>query len=143
MNKPILDKSLSITRGALPGSRKLMVAHGNFSVPFREVSLSGGEPRRLKTPAGTSTTNERRPARRGRHAGRNARQAAGLTTLFRRWTVRMSLTQTISIGQPEIAGRRREGRPSKGCEIYDHARPGRAAISDLERTVVSRYTSKV
>jgi len=40
MNKPILDKSLAITRGALPGSRKLML-HG---VPFREVPLSGGEP---------------------------------------------------------------------------------------------------
>ena len=39
MNKPILDKSLSITRGALPGSRKLMVD----GVPFREVALSGGE----------------------------------------------------------------------------------------------------
>src|SRR3569833_1508176 len=44
MNKPILDKSLSITRGALPGSRKLMLAHGNFSGPFREVPLSGGDP---------------------------------------------------------------------------------------------------
>jgi len=44
MNKPILDKSISITRGALPGSRKLMLAQGNFSVPFREVPLSGGEP---------------------------------------------------------------------------------------------------
>src|SRR6201986_4707967 len=40
MNKPILDKSLSITRGALPGSRKLLVD----GVPFREVALSGGEP---------------------------------------------------------------------------------------------------
>jgi len=40
MNKPILDKSISITRGALPGSRKLMVD----GVPFREVPLSGGEP---------------------------------------------------------------------------------------------------
>jgi phosphomethylpyrimidine synthase len=44
MNKPILDKSLAITRGALPGSRKLMLAHGNLHVPFREVPLSGGEP---------------------------------------------------------------------------------------------------
>jgi phosphomethylpyrimidine synthase len=44
MNKPILDKSISITRGCLPGSRKLMLAHGGFSVPFREVPLSGGEP---------------------------------------------------------------------------------------------------
>ncbi len=46
MNKPILDKSildkkdLAITRGALPGSSKLMVD----GVPFREVKLSGGEP---------------------------------------------------------------------------------------------------
>jgi phosphomethylpyrimidine synthase len=44
MNKPILDKSISITRGSLPGSRKLMLAHGSFSVPFREVPLAGGEP---------------------------------------------------------------------------------------------------
>ncbi|HEY1877954.1 MAG TPA: phosphomethylpyrimidine synthase ThiC [Rhizomicrobium sp.] len=44
MNKPILDKSISITRGSLPGSRKLMLAHAGFSVPFREVPLSGGEP---------------------------------------------------------------------------------------------------
>src|ERR1700704_5107110 len=40
MNKPILDKSLSIPRGALPGSRKLMLG----GVPFREGPLSGGEP---------------------------------------------------------------------------------------------------
>src|SRR6187402_2728808 len=40
MNKPILDKSMAITRGALPGSRKLIVD----GVPFREVPLSGGEP---------------------------------------------------------------------------------------------------
>jgi len=40
MNKPILDKSLSITRGALPGSNKLI----KDGVPFREVKLSGGEP---------------------------------------------------------------------------------------------------
>src|ERR1700744_2047299 len=40
MNKPILDKSISITRGALPGSKKLMLG----GVPFREVALSGGEP---------------------------------------------------------------------------------------------------
>ena len=45
MNKPILDKSpfntsTAITRGALPGSNKLMVD----GVPFREVKLSGGEP---------------------------------------------------------------------------------------------------
>ena len=40
MNKPILDKSIAITRGALPGSRKLLMN----GVPFREVPLSGGEP---------------------------------------------------------------------------------------------------
>ena len=41
MNKPILNsKNVEITRGALPGSRKLLVE----GVPFREVALSGGEP---------------------------------------------------------------------------------------------------
>ena len=41
MNKPILNsKNVEITRGALPGSRKLLVD----GVPFREVALSGGEP---------------------------------------------------------------------------------------------------
>jgi phosphomethylpyrimidine synthase len=41
MNKPILNqKALAITRGALPGSRKVHVD----GVPFREVALSGGEP---------------------------------------------------------------------------------------------------
>src|ERR1700761_4762696 len=41
MNKPILNsKNVQITRGALPGSRKLLVD----GVPFREVPLSGGEP---------------------------------------------------------------------------------------------------
>src|ERR1041385_9163768 len=40
MNKPILHpKSLSVTRGPLPGSRKIYVD----GVPFREVALSGGE----------------------------------------------------------------------------------------------------
>ena len=52
MNKPILDKSLSITRGALPGSNKLMVD----GVPFREVTLSGGEaPVRLYDTSGPYT----------------------------------------------------------------------------------------
>ncbi len=52
MNKPILDKSLSITRGALPGSNKLMVD----GVPFREVKLSGGEaPVRLYDTSGPYT----------------------------------------------------------------------------------------
>src|ERR1051326_5330474 len=41
MNKPILNqKSVTITRGALPGSKKRM----ENGVPFREVALSGGEP---------------------------------------------------------------------------------------------------
>jgi phosphomethylpyrimidine synthase len=41
MNQPILNsKSVEITRGPLPGSRKVMVD----GVPFREVALSGGEP---------------------------------------------------------------------------------------------------
>src|SRR5664279_3121718 len=52
MNKPILDKSLAITRGALPGSRKLLVN----GVPFREVVLSGGEaPVRLYDTSGPYT----------------------------------------------------------------------------------------
>ena len=52
MNKPILDKSLSITRGALPGSNKLMVD----GVPFREVKLAGGEaPVRLYDTSGPYT----------------------------------------------------------------------------------------
>ncbi len=41
MNKPVLNqKPVEITRGALPGSRKV----GVNGVPFREVALSGGEP---------------------------------------------------------------------------------------------------
>src|SRR4051812_44537892 len=53
MNKPILNpKSVTITRGALPGSRKL-VENG---VPFREVPLSGGEaPVRLYDTSGPYT----------------------------------------------------------------------------------------
>jgi len=53
MNKPILNtKSVSISRGALPGSRKLMVN----GVPFREVPLSGGEaPVRLYDTSGPYT----------------------------------------------------------------------------------------
>ncbi|HEY2009341.1 MAG TPA: phosphomethylpyrimidine synthase ThiC, partial [Rhizomicrobium sp.] len=52
MNKPILDKSISITRGALPGSKKLMLG----GVPFREVPLSGGEsPVRLYDTSGPYT----------------------------------------------------------------------------------------
>ena len=40
MNKPILNsKNVEITRGPLPGSKKLMLN----GVPFREVALSGGE----------------------------------------------------------------------------------------------------
>ncbi|MEP6829044.1 MAG: phosphomethylpyrimidine synthase ThiC, partial [Rhizomicrobium sp.] len=53
MNKPILNtKSVSITRGALPGSRKLLIN----GVPFREVPLSGGEaPIRLYDTSGPYT----------------------------------------------------------------------------------------
>ena len=53
MNKPILNpKSVSITRGPLPGSRKVRVN----GVPFREVALSGGEaPVRLYDTSGPYT----------------------------------------------------------------------------------------
>src|ERR1700759_1490575 len=53
MNKPILNpQSVTITRGALPGSRKLLVD----GVPFREVALSGGEaPVRLYDTSGPYT----------------------------------------------------------------------------------------
>ena len=53
MNKPILNaKHVQITRGALPGSRKLMLD----GVPFREVALSGGEaPVRLYDTSGPYT----------------------------------------------------------------------------------------
>jgi phosphomethylpyrimidine synthase len=53
MNKPILNsKHVQITRGALPGSRKLMLD----GVPFREVPLSGGEaPVRLYDTSGPYT----------------------------------------------------------------------------------------
>ncbi len=53
MNKPILNpKSVTITRGPLPGSRKLLVD----GVPFREVALSGGEaPIRLYDTSGPYT----------------------------------------------------------------------------------------
>jgi phosphomethylpyrimidine synthase len=53
MNKPVLNaKSLEITRGALPGSRKTHVD----GVPFREVPLSGGEaPIRLYDTSGPYT----------------------------------------------------------------------------------------
>src|ERR1700748_377141 len=53
MNKPILSpKNVQITRGALPGSKKLMVN----GVPFREVALSGGEaPVRLYDTSGPYT----------------------------------------------------------------------------------------
>lgn len=54
MNKPILDKSFSITRGPLLGSRKVMLD----GVPFREVPLSGGEaPVRLYDTSGPYTDN--------------------------------------------------------------------------------------
>jgi phosphomethylpyrimidine synthase len=60
MNKPILHpKSVtndSITRGPLPGSRKIFVPSGDLLVPFREVALSGGEaPVRLYDTSGPYT----------------------------------------------------------------------------------------
>jgi phosphomethylpyrimidine synthase len=53
VNKPVLNpKSVEITRGALPGSRKVLVG----GVPFREVALSGGEaPMRLYDTSGPYT----------------------------------------------------------------------------------------
>ena len=53
MNKPILNsKAVAITRGPLPGSKKLIVN----GVPFREVALSGGEaPVRLYDTSGPYT----------------------------------------------------------------------------------------
>ena len=58
MNKPILSagapSTSSITRGNLPGSRKIY--QGDLRVPFREVGLSGGEPPvRLYDPSGPYT----------------------------------------------------------------------------------------
>ncbi len=53
MNKPVLNsKSVTISRGPLPGSRKLYVD----GVPFREVPLDGGEaPVRLYDTSGPYT----------------------------------------------------------------------------------------
>ena len=54
MNKPILNSKAvtSVTRGALPGSKKVFVD----GVPFREVALSGGEaPVRLYDTSGPYT----------------------------------------------------------------------------------------
>src|SRR5476649_961012 len=54
MNKPILNSKTvtDITRGALPGSKKVFVG----GVPFREVALSGGEaPVRLYDTSGPYT----------------------------------------------------------------------------------------
>src|ERR1700733_9248798 len=53
MNKPVLNlKPVEITRGSLPGSRKVHVE----GVPFREVALSGGEaPVRLYDTSGPYT----------------------------------------------------------------------------------------
>ncbi|MEJ0025171.1 MAG: phosphomethylpyrimidine synthase ThiC [Rhizomicrobium sp.] len=53
MNKPILNpKSVAVTRGPLPGSKKVLVD----GVPFREVALSGGEaPVRLYDTSGPYT----------------------------------------------------------------------------------------
>jgi phosphomethylpyrimidine synthase len=56
MNKPILNsEAVQITRGALPGSKKLLVD----GVPFREVALSGGEaPIRLYDTSGPYTDDK-------------------------------------------------------------------------------------
>ena len=52
MNEIIRNPSVSVTRGPLPGSRKLIVG----GVPFREVPLSGGEaPVRLYDTSGPYT----------------------------------------------------------------------------------------
>ena len=58
MNKPILAPSNdTITRGNLPGSKKIYV--GDLNVPFREVGLSGGEPPiRLYDTSGPYTDND-------------------------------------------------------------------------------------
>ena len=58
MNKPIQAPSnATITRGNLPGSKKIYV--GDLKVPFREVGLSGGEsPIRLYDTSGPYTDNE-------------------------------------------------------------------------------------
>jgi phosphomethylpyrimidine synthase len=58
MNKPIQAPSNdTITRGNLPGSRKIYV--GDLKIPFREVGLSGGEPPvRLYDTSGPYTDNE-------------------------------------------------------------------------------------
>src|SRR5688500_15956700 len=57
MNKPVLNAAptnATITRGSLPGSRKIMLG----GVPFREVGLSGGEPPvRLYDTSGPYTDN--------------------------------------------------------------------------------------
>ncbi len=52
MNKPVLHPKTTVSRGALPGSKKLYVD----GVPFREVALSGGEaPVRLYDTSGPYT----------------------------------------------------------------------------------------
>ncbi|HEY0106402.1 MAG TPA: phosphomethylpyrimidine synthase ThiC [Rhizomicrobium sp.] len=53
MNKPVLNpRSVAVTRGALPGSKKVHVG----GVPFREIGLSGGEaPVRLYDTSGPYT----------------------------------------------------------------------------------------
>src|SRR5215467_6891507 len=61
MNKQIRNIAPSndtITRGCLPGSRKVYVALNAVNVPFREVALSGGEPPvRLYDTSGPYTDN--------------------------------------------------------------------------------------
>jgi len=58
MNKPVMNpKSVVVTRGPLPGSKKVLVD----GVPFREVALSGGEaPVRLYDTSGPYTDDAAR-----------------------------------------------------------------------------------
>jgi phosphomethylpyrimidine synthase len=48
MNKPLRSETIpsnaTVSRGPLPGSRKIYVQQDGPGVPFREVALSGGEP---------------------------------------------------------------------------------------------------
>jgi phosphomethylpyrimidine synthase len=62
MNKQIRNAAPAndqITRGALPGSRKIYLGGNGLRVPFREVPLSGGEPPvRLYDTSGPYTDND-------------------------------------------------------------------------------------
>ena len=97
MNKPILNtKSVSITRGPLPGSKKLLVN----GVPFREVALSGGEaPVRLYDTSGPYTDES--VAHRYREGARGLRAATGF------WRAAMSKNMKAAHRKPEDDGLRR------------------------------------